>query len=401
MPLPPLPGRGRPLLLALIFVLSLFSVVAHRGPAASSAPLYDVNDFERQLVQIVNAERNARDLPTLRTDRRLWEAIEKHAEWMAANRRLSHTGSGGSTLATRAWAEGYRYTALGEVLARGQRSPDEVVRGRPCDSWCSTACDSSRRCDGWKQSPGHWNLITSPNYRDLGVAYVPGPGNLPHWWGILFGNSREANQPVDLGGGTSPSATPEPTHTARPTSTTRPSSTPRPTLAPTDSPPPSATPRPTSTAIPPTEPPPGSGDASLLGQVRLQGRNNASGVFVMADGQLLGITSSDGRFRISGLPAGWLRLEVSRPGWLAAGGVWKLSAGQRLDLGLTQLAAGDLDQDHRVDFDDYRALIASYGKCRGSAGYDDRADFNADGCVHFYDFGLLYGNYGRSGPTPW
>ena len=65
---------------------------------------------------------------------------------------------------------GYRYTALGEVLARGQRSPDEVVRGRPCDNRCSTSCDASRRCDGWKQSPGHWRILTSARYRDAGVA---------------------------------------------------------------------------------------------------------------------------------------------------------------------------------------------------------------------------------------
>ena len=385
------------------------------APTAQSAPLFEVNDFERQVVDIVNAERRARGLAPVQPDRRLWEAAEKHAEWMAANRRLSHTGAGGSTLATRAWTEGYRYTALGEVLARGQRSPDEVVRGRPCDRWCGTVCDGSSRCDGWKQSPGHWNIIVSASYRDLGVAYVPGPADLPHWWGILFGNSRDATQALDLGSVSPPTATATATRTALPSATRGPSSTPRPsatrqaTVQPSASPSPTRTASPTVTQLPPTVTPlpvtatraPASGDSRLLGQVALQGRADASGVLVLVNGDLATVTGTDGSFFLSKVPSGVLMLEVLRPGWLSSRAIVVLASGERRDLGLTRLLAGDIDANRRIEYSDYRSLIASYGQCRGSARFNADADFDDDGCVSFNDFGLLFGNYGRSGPSAW
>ncbi|MCB9175589.1 MAG: hypothetical protein H6648_00410 [Caldilineae bacterium] len=405
----------RTILVAAPVGLGLGLIPPIGSPAAQSAPSLEVNDFERQVVDIVNAERSARGLAPVQPDRRLWDAAEAHAEWMAANRRLSHTGAGGSTLATRAWAEGYRYTALGEVLARGQRSPEEVVRGRPCDRWCGTVCDGSARCDGWKQSPGHWNIIVSPSYRDLGVAYVAGPADMPHWWGILFGNSRDANQPLDLGGGlpatptATKTATTPPTATRLPSRTPWPSATPTATVLPTTGPEVTRTAFPTASPRPPTitpvsataTPAPAQSDARLLGQVELQGRADVSGVLVLVNGSLASVTGVDGGFLLPKVASGIVVVEVVRPGWLSSRAILVLASGERRDLGATRLLAGDLDANRRIEYSDYRGLIASYGQCRGSTRFNPNADFDDDGCVAFSDFGLLFGNYGRSGPSAW
>jgi len=61
------------------------------------------------------------------------------------------------------------------------------------------------------------------------------------------------------------------------------------------------------------------------------------------------------------------------------------------------LLEGDAYNDNRVDLRDVSLLAAAYGKSRGQAGFDPRADFNEDGAVNQDDFNLLRANLGRRG----
>ncbi len=82
---------------------------------------------------------------------------------------MSHVGSDGSTLGVRAKAAGYTYQGVGENVAWGQRSVQEVMTA-------------------WMNSPGHRANIMNGSYKHVGVGQQQGSaGGL--YWTQLFGYS--------------------------------------------------------------------------------------------------------------------------------------------------------------------------------------------------------------------
>ncbi len=57
---------------------------------------------------------------------------------------------------------------------------------------------------------------------------------------------------------------------------------------------------------------------------------------------------------------------------------------------------GDANRDNCVDVLDLLDLIAAFGKCQGTAGYNAWCDFGGDGCVDVLDLLDLINNFGRS-----
>jgi hypothetical protein len=66
-------------------------------------------------------------------------------------------------------------------------------------------------------------------------------------------------------------------------------------------------------------------------------------------------------------------------------------------MGVTSLRAGDFVVNNRVDYTDFRALLADWGRC----GLSSPADIDGDDCVGYGDYLWLRRNYGRRGPTSW
>ena len=60
---------------------------------------------------------------------------------------------------------------------------------------------------------------------------------------------------------------------------------------------------------------------------------------------------------------------------------------------------GDANGDDVVDATDYALLQASFGRARGEASFDARADFDRDGTVSILDFSLLTRSYSLRGPV--
>lgn len=83
---------------------------------------------------------------------RLNSAAQSHARDMASANYFSHIGRDGSTVGDRVTRAGYAWRAVGENIAAGQRSAEEVVRG-------------------WLESPGHCKNIMSGAYTQLGVGF--------------------------------------------------------------------------------------------------------------------------------------------------------------------------------------------------------------------------------------
>lgn len=420
------PTTGRRARLALVAVLAVLGLRA-AATAAAAPPVRpaatEPSIYALEVARLVNEERLAIGLDALAADQRLYDASEAHTEWMVANEIFSHRGEGGSTPADRALAEGYVYTALGESLARGHTSPEQVVRGRTCDRYCITACDVANRCDGWKQSSSHWRILMGSSYRDIGSAYLSGPPSRPHWWTVMVGNSQSATEPLS---GAAPAGTATPTQTraptvvasATPTRTPSPTHTPwlvpptlaptwtpyvPPTAAPTRTPRPSATPSRTPTRLPQPSltPTPAAGTSGIRGRVDVLGLGPRQGVAVYVDGAHRAITDAQGRFAVTGLSSGRHTVEARAPGMLLSRGQVDVLPGVTRDVGATALVPGDVYPSGAVDLLDLLMAAAAQGRCPGAALYDPVVDLDADGCVDDDDYLLVYENVGRSGPTAW
>jgi hypothetical protein len=171
--------------------------------------------------------------------------------------------------------------------------------------------------------------------------------------------------------------------------------------------PPLPTPTPTRTATPtPTRTPtplPGP-TGSISGTVRLYARTNHSGAVVSA-GSATAVTGSDGRFVLSGLPAGTYSVVAAMPGYLYAvePGV-VVTAGQTTPLRTVQLLGGDacgpgeIPPDCVVNLYDMVFIARRYGTSPPS---DPRADINGNGAVDIFDLVAAGWAYGKACPQPW
>jgi hypothetical protein len=69
------------------------------------------------------------------------------------------------------------------------------------------------------------------------------------------------------------------------------------------------------------------------------------------------------------------------------------------EVNMGTLLEGDANGSHAINIQDFGLLAASYGKSRGLAGFDERADFNRNDNINITDFGLLAANYGKHCPV--
>jgi uncharacterized protein YkwD len=125
-----------------------------RGGEAPSRPSSDGDwgGFEKEVIRLTNLERAKHDLPALKSNAELNRAADNHAEKMADKGFFSHYGRDGSKPWDRAEDVGYDSRGFGENIARGQRTPEEVV-------------------DAWMNSSGHRANILSSRFEDIGVGY--------------------------------------------------------------------------------------------------------------------------------------------------------------------------------------------------------------------------------------
>ena len=96
--------------------------------------------------------------PPLTRSPALDTAAREHAEDMANNSFLAHTGSDGSNPGERAARTGYDWHAIAENVASGQTSADDIA---------ST----------WLESAGHCANLRDPKYTETGIAYALNPGD--------------------------------------------------------------------------------------------------------------------------------------------------------------------------------------------------------------------------------
>ena len=91
-----------------------------------------------------------------------------HASDMAQNNYFEHEDSQGKSPADRVRATGYKEKLVGENIAYGPKSVDEVVQG-------------------WLDSPGHCENIMDPRFAEMGLGYAKNQASKPvlYWVQVL------------------------------------------------------------------------------------------------------------------------------------------------------------------------------------------------------------------------
>jgi uncharacterized YkwD family protein len=114
--------------------------------------------YEQKVVDLTNQERAKNGLPALKVDLNLSKMAHEKSRDMSANGYFSHTSPTYGSPFDMMKKYGITYRYAGENIAKGQRTPEEVVKA-------------------WMNSEGHRKNILSPNFNYIGVGYVA-QGNL-------------------------------------------------------------------------------------------------------------------------------------------------------------------------------------------------------------------------------
>jgi uncharacterized YkwD family protein len=130
------------------------------APAPKTTPAAgSISTIESRVIELTNAERRKAGLPALQADTQLSNVAREKSRDMQTKGYFSHTSPTYGSPFDMMRDFGITYQSAGENIAKGQRTPEEVVQA-------------------WMNSEGHRKNILSGNYSHIGVGYVES-GN--HW----------------------------------------------------------------------------------------------------------------------------------------------------------------------------------------------------------------------------
>ncbi|HEY1313257.1 MAG TPA: CAP domain-containing protein [Steroidobacteraceae bacterium] len=142
-------GADTWLVLASAYVVPTSS----EAPALAKRTLELVNDVRAHGTRC--GERPFGPVPPVRLSGTLAEVAYGHAIDMARHDYFEHQDRAGHSPADRVRAVGYREKLVGENIAYGPQSAEEVVQG-------------------WLESPGHCENIMDARFAEMGIGYAPG-----------------------------------------------------------------------------------------------------------------------------------------------------------------------------------------------------------------------------------
>jgi uncharacterized YkwD family protein len=131
---------------------------------ATAAP--STSNYERKVAELVNVERQKNGLAPLTFDSSISNVARIKSKDMSDNNYFAHQSPNYGSAADMLTQNGIRYSSWGENIAKGQRTPEEVVRA-------------------WMNSPGHRANILGSHFNKIGVGYV---NNESPYWTQMFTN---------------------------------------------------------------------------------------------------------------------------------------------------------------------------------------------------------------------
>jgi len=142
--------------------------------ADKTVELSNLEEVRAKLLARVNEEREKAGLLPVRPDPMLDETARRHAQDMLARSYYGHDSPEGTTALERSKAAGYKPRFIGENIARGQYSTDEVM-------------------DGWMGSEVHREHILGKLLTDVGAAVAIGKNKNGYQvlWVQVFGRPKD------------------------------------------------------------------------------------------------------------------------------------------------------------------------------------------------------------------
>lgn len=125
-------------------------------------PVVTTTSQENEVIRLVNVERARAGLPALKTNWQLSRVARYKSADMANRGYFSHTSPTYGSPFRMMESFGLRFSAAGENIAYGQRTPAEVMRD-------------------WMNSPGHRSNILSRNYTEIGVGLAKNKNGVCYW----------------------------------------------------------------------------------------------------------------------------------------------------------------------------------------------------------------------------
>jgi Uncharacterized protein with SCP/PR1 domains len=123
----------------------------------SASATTGTNSYAAEVLRLVNVERTKAGLSAYTTNKTITSAANKRAQEISVS--FSHTRPNGSSFASVLKDYGLPYTAAGENIAYGQKTPKEVV-------------------SAWMKSTGHRANILNKRFKKLGIGVYQKNGKI-------------------------------------------------------------------------------------------------------------------------------------------------------------------------------------------------------------------------------
>ncbi|WP_110112204.1 CAP domain-containing protein [Bacillus sp. CGMCC 1.16541] len=134
----------------------------------TQAAASSVSEYEKKVAQLVNQERQKAGLAPLQLDTKLSDVAREKSRDMMNKGYFDHQSPTYGSPFDMMKRFGISYKAAGENIAKGQRTPEEVM-------------------NGWMNSSGHRANILSNNFTHIGVGYVKGSDGTTYWTQMFIG----------------------------------------------------------------------------------------------------------------------------------------------------------------------------------------------------------------------
>lgn len=132
------------------------------GQKLTIPSLTDVKSQENEVIRLLNVQRSKGGLQPLTQNWQLSRVARYKSQDMIDKGYFSHTSPTYGSPFRMMESFGIRYSAAGENIAMGQRSPAEVM-------------------NAWMNSPGHRNNIMSPSFTQIGVGLAKDKNGRMYW----------------------------------------------------------------------------------------------------------------------------------------------------------------------------------------------------------------------------
>ncbi|MBS2968626.1 hypothetical protein J9317_07635 [Metabacillus sp. KIGAM252] len=126
---------------------------ASEQPKQETAKSGALSEFEQQVVELTNKEREKQGLKPLAVDESLSKVAKEKSADMQKNNYFDHNSPTYGSPFDMMKKFGIEYQTAGENIAMGQKSPEEVVQA-------------------WMDSEGHRKNIMNPEFTHIGVGHV-------------------------------------------------------------------------------------------------------------------------------------------------------------------------------------------------------------------------------------